>query len=96
MWQLSVPIKVKCFVWLVLKDRFIVKDMLSKLANVQTDESVCLLCNEDIEDSKHLFVHYARVYRVQGRVAKLWNLNFVWAGDITTTLNVWFHSCLSY
>lgn len=93
--ELLIPLKVKCFVWLVLRDRVVVRDRILKLGIVQTEGNVCPLCNEGVEDLKHIFVHCDRVYRVWARNLKLWNLNFVGVGDARTTFNFWFHTGLA-
>lgn len=72
-----VPLKVKCFIWLVIRDRVAVRDILQRLGLVQGEGNVCSICNEGKEDSRHIFVHCVRVYKVWARVANTWNMNFV-------------------
>lgn len=55
-WKIPVPLKFKYFVWLVLKDRVTDRDKLKKLGIMQPEWNVRPLCNEGIEDSRHIFV----------------------------------------
>lgn len=55
--MLSVLLKVKYFVWLVLRDRVAVRDRLQKIGIIQAKENVCLIYNECKEDNRDIFVH---------------------------------------
>lgn len=56
--------KVKCFGLLLLRARIVVKDMLQWLGVIQENENIYLIREKSIEDSRHLYFHCARVYRV--------------------------------
>lgn len=74
---MSVPLKVKYFVWLVMRDRIAVMNRLQR--------------PEVVQESRHIFVHCGRVYMVWVRVAKLWHMNYVGAQDVVRNLEVWFN-----
>lgn len=74
---MSVPFKVKCFVWLVLKNRVTVKNRLQRLG-FGTDQGggECVpLCRDGREDSLHLFLCCNRICKVWDRLVKLWSMN---------------------
>lgn len=49
-----VPLKVKYFVWLVIRDRIVVRDKLQELGIMQGEEHLCPFCNAHKEDNIHL------------------------------------------
>lgn len=44
LWGLSVLLKVKCFVWLYLRDRVTVRNRLFRSSVIQEDGNVCSIC----------------------------------------------------
>lgn len=90
LWELLVPLKVNCSMWLVIRDRVAIRDGLQRLGLIQGEKNVCLICIEGKEKSSHLFVYCARVYRVWASVSQLWDTHFVEAGNVVTNFDVWF------
>lgn len=92
LWNLPISLKVKCFSWLLLKDRFAVRDRLFWMGVIQEKENVCPICGERKKENWHLFVHYGQIYMLWARVAKLWGVNFVGAEGIGMNFDVWCHA----
>lgn len=86
---LSIPLKMKCFMWLLLKDRLALRGRLPRLGFVQDEGFVCLLCGVEREESHNLFIHCSRIYSLWGRVAKLWDWNFVGTRNMGSCLDMW-------
>lgn len=95
LWEMSVSIKVKCFVWLFLKDRIALMGRLLQLGVIQEERNVCPICGDDKDESRRLFVQCVWVYRMWAKVVQLWGMNFVGARDIATTCDIWFHAISS-
>lgn len=64
MGDMPIPLKIKCFVWLVMRVRIIIRGRLQQLGVVQEEKNICPICGGGKEESKHLFVHCAWVYRL--------------------------------
>lgn len=79
---------MKYFVWLLLKDRLPVRDRLQRFRVIQDMGNVCPICLEAKEESRHLFIHFGLVYTFWVRVAKTWDMNFVWVGDVATSFDI--------
>lgn len=92
LWAMPVYMKVKCFVWLLLKDRLALRGRLYRLGLIQEEGNLCPLCWEVSEVGFHLFIHYSKIYRLWGRVARLWDLTFVGTRDVPSCFNVWCHA----
>lgn len=73
---------------MLLKDRFAVNGRLQRLGLLTGEENVCLICGEDKEKSQNLFVHCSKIYKLSGRMSKLWDLKFVEAGDMGTSFDI--------
>lgn len=56
MWQWEVPLKIKCFTWLVVHNHILTWDNLLKRGFM--GPSCCCLCKSNSEDESHLFLHY--------------------------------------
>ncbi len=54
LWKIGTPLKVKIFVWLVLKKRVLTADNLLKRG--RSGEGMCSLCSEGGETMEHLFM----------------------------------------
>lgn len=74
---LSVSLKVKCFSWLLFRDRLAIKEIVFHFGLIQDEGSTCPICGEDREDIHHIFIQCSRIYRLWARVTNLWVLNFV-------------------
>ncbi|XP_057763530.1 uncharacterized protein LOC130983559 [Arachis stenosperma] len=55
-WKGLVPPRVELFVWFVLIGRVNTKDRLSRLGIISQDDITCVLCNNEVEDVRHLFL----------------------------------------
>ncbi|KAH0634712.1 hypothetical protein KY290_035831 [Solanum tuberosum] len=64
-WKSSIPTKVKCFTWLVIKRACLTQEVLQKKKRQLV--SRCFLCMVTEETNKHLFLHCKYT-------AQLWNL----------------------
>lgn len=53
-WNVSVPYKVKMFVWLAIMDRLNTISQLNK-KGIQVDR-MCVLCEKESEDCVHMFL----------------------------------------
>lgn len=51
-WSIPKPLKVKCFVRFVLRDRLMIRDRLYRMQVVQESENVCPLCGSGKENSQ--------------------------------------------
>lgn len=71
LWGMLVPMGVKCFIWLGLRVKIAVRDMLQHLGIIQEEENVCPICGDGMEESRHLFVHYSRVYMMWSKLVQL-------------------------
>lgn len=71
LWGLPAPLKVKCFVWLLLRDRVAVRERLLRLGVIEVDRSSCPLCGTVVESCWHLFMHCDRVYKLWSRLTNL-------------------------
>lgn len=70
--DLLVPLKVKYFGWLLLKDIIIVRERLES-----RDKNICPIYEEDKEESRHNFLYCGRVYQVWSSVTRMWDMDFV-------------------
>lgn len=86
------PLKVTCFVWLVLRDRIVARDRFHMLGMILEEGNVCLFCEDGIEVSSHLFVHCARVHRLWDMAAQFWGMNFVGARNVVATFEIRSHA----
>lgn len=87
--DLLVPLKVKCFVWQLLRDRLAVRGRLVRLGVIGAKGSVCPLCEREVETDRHLFMHCDHVYRLWSRLASLRGRMLVGAGDMATNFKAW-------
>ncbi|XP_015962159.1 uncharacterized protein LOC107486122 [Arachis duranensis] len=55
-WKGLVPPRVELFVWFVLIGRVNTKDRLSRFGIISQDNVTCVLCNNEVEDVRHLFL----------------------------------------
>lgn len=74
------PLKVKYFMWLVLREMIVVRDKLCRFGMVQEVENVCAICVNNI---RYLFVCFNQVYAFWFRMASLWGMYFVGVRDIS-------------
>ncbi|KAL4359002.1 hypothetical protein AHAS_Ahas08G0033800 [Arachis hypogaea] len=55
-WKGLVPPHVELFMWFVLVGQVNTKDRLSRLGIIEQRDTVCVLCNKNVETVQHLFV----------------------------------------
>lgn len=54
---MPVLLKIKCFVWLVIRVRIAARDRLQRLGILREEENMCLFCNMHMKHNRYLFVH---------------------------------------
>ena len=54
LWKLNIPEKIRCFIWLLLKNKVLTWDQLNK-RGIQ-GPSYCFLCKKGDETAQHLFL----------------------------------------
>ncbi|GKU87124.1 hypothetical protein SLEP1_g1573 [Rubroshorea leprosula] len=55
-WNPIIPSKISAFNWQLLQDRIPTKSNLQKRGiTIELDDGICALCEEEVEDSNHLF-----------------------------------------
>lgn len=88
-------IEGQMFCMVLMRDKIVVNDKIQRLGNVLDEGNVCRFCNDDdIENSRHLFIHCKWVYKVWSKVTKLQNMNFVEARDVVSTTDICLHMIL--
>lgn len=76
-WRYEIPPSVKIFVFLLLKDKLLTREVLMR-RNFNLPDSSCPLCNTgDLETSLHLFFQCKYIGRIWGKVAQLVNNNIL-------------------
>lgn len=51
LWDFLVSLKVRCFGWLLLRDKLAVMDRLQFMGFIQAEGNFCCFCEDDREDS---------------------------------------------
>lgn len=54
--------------------------------------NICPICSREKMDSKHLFLHRGRFYKLRTRVTNLWDMNFMGASNLVTSFEISFHA----
>jgi hypothetical protein len=67
-WEWQLPIKVKLFVWLLLEQRILSWDNLTKMGF--QGPSICLLCKESEETMLHLFGECSFIKNIWQTISK--------------------------
>jgi hypothetical protein len=85
MWKAKIPLKVKTFLWLVLKDSILTRDVLSHRGGVC--EKKCLFCGKN-QTISHLFFHCPLARYIWNIISCTFGFNFQFA-SIDQCINVW-------
>ncbi len=88
LWKIRIPLKVKIFVWLVLRGKVRTKDNLLKRG--WTGDSSCVLCLDEDETVDHLFLGC----RFTRSILQGFLLNLSALCRSTTAASLWNASCL--
>lgn len=77
-WRWNLPTKLRCFIWLCLKDKILTWPNLLKRGF--TGPNICILCKKDEEDTTHLFVHCSFLVKTWSELQRLFDFQAEWTG----------------
>lgn len=90
LWKLKCPPKARLFFRCILKRKIPTWDILQ--ARYKSGQGRCLLCKNDSEKTRHLFIDCPVIKRVWSDVGKLIQKNVVWEGEIFSDVwQKWWH-----
>jgi hypothetical protein len=78
-WNWTIPLKIKLFLWLAGKEKILTWDMLRRRG--WEGPNICLLCRRAPEDAHHLFIHCIFAREVWTYLLNHFSLPFTWRSD---------------
>jgi hypothetical protein len=89
LWKGAAPSKVRAFAWQLLLDRIQTKDNLFKRRLIQPDQLRCVMCNQNLESAKHLFLHCAVAGKVWFEINKWLGFYLVTPPNLFISFALW-------
>ncbi|WMV09517.1 hypothetical protein MTR67_002902 [Solanum verrucosum] len=86
-WKSKIPLKVSCFVWLLVKEAILTQDNLMKRRIPLC--SRCLFYGETVETVNHLFLHCRVTSQLWRLFLNLKGVSWVMPSKITETIQSW-------
>ncbi|GKV53880.1 hypothetical protein SLEP1_g60393, partial [Rubroshorea leprosula] len=71
-WSKLIPTKISAFGWQVLQNKIPTKLNLYQRGIIPDNSLMCGLCDDDIEDTNHLFIHCRVAHSVRSKCARWW------------------------
>lgn len=87
--------KVKTFMWLLIKNRLPLRERFSKFQMIPADQNLWFFGGNSDETFYHLFLHNNQVNVLWYQVAGIWEVPFVCPNNFLSIFNMWFHTDLS-
>lgn len=94
LWRVLTPLKVKTFLWLLLKHRLPLRERLHRFQMISTQENTCLFCGISEETLSHLFLHCSQVFPLWYQVASYWEVSLVCLSNFLSFFDIWLHTVL--
>lgn len=92
LWYWAIPLKLKCFSWLLLQDKLKTWENLCKRGWI--GPSLCVLCKNEAETKQHLFVKCSFTIKIWDVISSNLNITQCWdVGDFNKCLLNWFRHC---
>ena len=89
-WKGNFPLKIKCFLWLALQNKFLTQDNFQKRGGIIVN--CCILCGATLETLDHLLVLCPFTCLVCSKVLLSLNLESNWGKSyFSVSLQNWFH-----
>jgi hypothetical protein len=89
LWKGAAPSKVRAFALQLLLDRIQTKDNLFKRRLIQPDQLRCVMCNQNLESAKHLFLHCAVAGKVWFEINKWLGFYLVTPPNLFISFALW-------
>lgn len=77
MWSVPAPLKIKLFIWLLLRGKLSLRDRLARIGVIPLTFNVCSFCRSTREDVRHMFLHYNSTSSLWYNIARFWDVSFV-------------------
>ena len=95
MWGWNIPLKLKCFDWLVWKNKWSMWDNLCLMGF--SNPSICILCGSDIKDVAHFFLKCYFTISIWFGVMHILNIYANWnSSSLESCLQDWTYYCKEY
>lgn len=87
-WSWNIPLKMKCFLWVLLQDRLKSWDNLSLLGWI--GPSQCSLCLQEFESASHIFINCSFTQSLWVKFYQCFGLTLAWEGiNVESCLHHW-------
>lgn len=95
LWWISAHLKVKTFMWFLIKQCFPLRDRILRLQMISPDQNICPLCGNVKETFSHLFLHYNFVSVLWHQVIDVWDVPLVCLESFPSFFEIWFYMDLA-
>lgn len=78
LWCIPVPLKLRTFMWLLLKYRLPFRERLARIHLIPSSQNICTLCDNSEETFFYFFLHCNSISALWYKVAGMWNVSLAY------------------